>query len=52
MFVAGKGYVTRTGESREVGKIFYLPTQADLWSPTEKKCLGVMVWMVLISQLM
>ena len=38
VFVAGKGYVTRTGENREVGKIFYLPTQADLWSPTEKKC--------------
>ena len=52
VFVAGKGYVTRAGENREAGKIFYLPTQADLWSPTEKKCLGVMVWRVLISQLM
>ena len=52
VFVAGKGYVTRTGENREAGKIFYLPTQADLWSPTEKKCLGVIVWRVLISQLM
>ena len=53
VFVAAKGYVTRYGDGKETGKIvFYLPTQTDLWSPTEKKCLGVMVWRVQISQLM
>ena len=40
------------GRTERLGRFFYLPTQADLWSPTEKKCLGVMVWRVLISQLM